>query len=695
MSTSTLLLLAESLNKDLADRAYDSVQNRRRFRVEVSKDIQTLRRRFLGEGDALFTIALPRLGKHFLVCLEEGSFSPLPGWKFRKGTKLPCFMHGWFERIFCPETGSMLEHVQPDAVYCVRQLLSFAGKAKELPSEKACRKAVLSFQETEDAIPQTLWSKSISIFGYSSEAHDDLHLHVDHHWRDHDIYGQYFLASARTIGFEVLRGYSPELLRPKHGPGAVAERLRLDGKWLSVTDHRSRILSSVFCTDWTERPFFAEGEDYGNGIRLAEANPASRLILVPKTAVTPRLIAAEPTVNQFWQQALLGWMADRFGSTWLKSCIDMRDQTRSQELAREGSTNGSLCTIDLSEASDTVTLDHVGALFPPGPFLQAVMACRTQRIELPDGGKHCLKKFATMGSAVCFPIESLVFLAACAAGVLVSRNLKPTTRNIVGAAQACTVYGDDLIVPNDCAIGVIAGLTSLGFKPNVTKTFYRSKFRESCGGDFFKGEPVKPVYLREIPSGRVGTHNTVLMSLCAFARQLHDQGCKRTRTRAFKYISHVLNVPRLPYSSSLDGFVSHNVREWDNGWELRYNSRLHRWEFVAYATKPSLSKLPLHGTARLLYSLDALERRRRGSTGHDGGIGNNALMYAQLGPSSGERYPLADPELDNGGWRRSDYIRTLNSPMSPIGEITTLKGVRLVRKWIPNPYLPPCGDSAE
>jgi hypothetical protein len=86
--------------------------------------------------------------------------------------------------------------------------------------------------------------------------------------------------------------------------------------------------------------------------------------------------------------------------------------------------------------------------------------------------------------------------------VLSHRKLKYTTKNIESLAGEVRVFGDDLIVPSDCGHLILGSLRYLGFKVNRNKTFGTGKFRESCGGEYYDGHDVTPVYLLTYPSRR-------------------------------------------------------------------------------------------------------------------------------------------------------------------------------------------------
>jgi hypothetical protein len=107
-----------------------------------------------------------------------------------------------------------------------------------------------------------------------------------------------------------------------------------------------------------------------------------------------------------------------------------------------------------------------------------------------------LNKFATMGSALTFPVQSVVFFVLTAAAVVYSRGLRPTDWAL--ACGSVQVYGDDIVVPVDALDSLRALLSAVGLKVNVSKTFSGRNFREACGIEAFRGydcTPAKPRHL--------------------------------------------------------------------------------------------------------------------------------------------------------------------------------------------------------
>lgn len=93
---------------------------------------------------------------------------------------------------------------------------------------------------------------------------------------------------------------------------------------------------------------------FGYGEPRCKTSLWNRVEAVPKNWKTYRTIACEPTHNVPLQLAFDDYVKSRLR----RVGINLTDQSLNQELARIGSIDGSLCTIDLSAASDTLALDR-------------------------------------------------------------------------------------------------------------------------------------------------------------------------------------------------------------------------------------------------------------------------------------------------------------------------------------------------
>lgn len=220
------------------------------------------------------------------------------------------------------------------------------------------------------------------------------------------------------------------------------------------------------------------GDDPVNWVTIVEG---SKVTTVRKTALIDRVIAIEPCMNMFMQKGLGSVIRRRLK----KVGIDLNSQTWNQTLARIGSALGSLATIDLQSASDSIALMLVRALLPPEWF-ELIERLRCEVCILPDGTKHRLEKVSSMGNGFTFELESLIFWALSAAVL----DLLGTSDKRLG------IYGDDIVIHNSAAPLLIKVLARCGFVTNTDKTFVSGPFRESCGKHYFYGVDVTPFYVK-------------------------------------------------------------------------------------------------------------------------------------------------------------------------------------------------------
>jgi hypothetical protein len=206
----------------------------------------------------------------------------------------------------------------------------------------------------------------------------------------------------------------------------------------------------------------------------------NKIAFVPKTAKTHRSIAVEPLWNGYVQKGIDTVLRNRLR----RIGLDLTDQSRNALFARKGSesdTEESFVTIDLESASDSISIEICRQVLPHDWFY---FLNRIRSKAYRHGSEiTTYEKFCSMGNGFCFPLETLLFAAAC---------------NSVGAGTPghdFLVYGDDIIVRKKHAASLIALLNEIGFAVNSKKTFIEGPFRESCGSDWFNGEDVRPVVL--------------------------------------------------------------------------------------------------------------------------------------------------------------------------------------------------------
>jgi hypothetical protein len=111
-------------------------------------------------------------------------------------------------------------------------------------------------------------------------------------------------------------------------------------------------------------------------------------------------------------------------------------------------------------------------------------------------GKYIpLRKFAAMGSACTFPVQSIVYAFIAIASVITIRGGGVNYRSVDEAVSQVRIFGDDIIVPVEALSVMLEILDYLGLVVNHDKTFGTGKFRESCGVEAYDGTDVSSPYL--------------------------------------------------------------------------------------------------------------------------------------------------------------------------------------------------------
>lgn len=279
------------------------------------------------------------------------------------------------------------------------------------------------------------------------------------------------------------------------GPGAAIGAL--DGSFYSKMYSSSltctsRDLYNSYKSSVSHVPHWNESELFRSSNRGdVEIVRGSRLTFVPKTDVESRSICVEPILNMFYQLGFGALLSSRLQSFY---GIDIRDQQfRNRDLARQGSLTDCSVTIDLSSASDSLGLKLLKEILP-SDFFNLLCRYRSPVTKIPGLGDYELDIISSMGNGFTFPLETVIFCAMIDASYRVN-----------GFPKGCRdqsdwgCFGDDLIVPKGPIHRSLLRLLSLsGFLVNEDKSFFEGPFRESCGGDFFKGVDIRGVYFRSL-----------------------------------------------------------------------------------------------------------------------------------------------------------------------------------------------------
>lgn len=221
----------------------------------------------------------------------------------------------------------------------------------------------------------------------------------------------------------------------------------------------------------------------------------SKLSFAPKTDDISRLICVEPSLNMFFQLGL-GIVLERRLRSFFG--IDLTTQPdKNRELARRGSRDDSYCTIDLSSASDSLSLGMLHDVLPKSMYSWLTML-RSPVVMVPDGTSLELNMVSTMGNGFTFPLQTAVFSAIVVTAMRICKEkiYRPRGERLGNFS----VFGDDIICTKKVQRCVYRLLDLLGFVVNRDKSFVEGPFRESCGRDYYHGEPVRGVYIKALQS---------------------------------------------------------------------------------------------------------------------------------------------------------------------------------------------------
>lgn len=543
--------------------------------VSASRDRKTVAARIEHEGESFLTISLPGFGSDLQKALDRGwvGHDLFQGFSWRGG--LPRFLGGFLDLVFDRGSGRLLPQPEGLAIFALRQLTLMMGKILLPCSDARVKGALQKYVECEKEVRK-----------------ND---------RTFPSYSEEFERMAFLLFRDVLTSLNQKVydgsLIPKHGPGSTADKLRGNAKYDQL--------------EWTDRleEVFPYGENclpswryhhLLHNVRFLEPRDERpvRVVIVPKTLKTPRVIAIEPTCMQYMQQAVLEALVPELErDPTLSGMIGFSDQTPNQRLALKGSQDGSLATIDLSEASDRVSNQHVRALTSRFSHVgKALDATRSRKADVPGFGVIRLAKYASMGSATCFPIEAMVFTTVVFLGIQDWLNRPMSRRDIKSYASQVRVYGDDIVVPADSLSCVIARLELFGLKVNRDKTFGNGKFRESCGRDYYDGLDVTPVRVRHVlPSRRMDTDETI--AAVSLRNRLYEAGLWRSAAWMDSWLEPLLGgfFPTIHSTSPLLGRVSLLGYQSD-----RLDPFTHTPQAKGYVVSSSPPRSPVSGEGALL-----------------------------------------------------------------------------------------------
>lgn len=271
-----------------------------------------------------------------------------------------------------------------------------------------------------------------------------------------------------------------------NGPKGSHPAQKIDQEW-TVTSNCESLAMLLRRLD----PHFA-CSDAGKD-RVCHVVRGSIFETVPKNQEAVRPIAKEPIANMCLQLAAGQYISDALKRVGLS--IE-KQQPKNRLLARLGSIGGHMATIDLSDASNWISIALCRTLLPRRWF-QLLMEIRSPEILLL-GEWHKCNMISTMGNGFTFALMTLL-ISSLIYGMRAARDRNPRkSERIFLDWEYTAVYGDDIIVPTYEYEELCSILEKAGFVVNHQKSYSDGPFRESCGGDYLEGYDVTPFYVKNL-----------------------------------------------------------------------------------------------------------------------------------------------------------------------------------------------------
>jgi len=508
------------------------------LRRSLEKDAVSLETNYRNQGTAYLTKILPSLGKAIYLSFATGYLEIPSGFKRKPGASVPAFLSGLLETSYTAE-GLLRESLDVPSLTEAIQICFLAYKLNDPQSELDWVPALEKWYDTEAEL-------GTLVFDYTDTG----------------------IQLAREVVRDVLGRFDPVNILPRHGPGAVATGEVGHEKWT----FRRRFAA-------LDRMYPAHEYFYANIRHLSDhlddyvnfdesAIPCTKMCAVPKDSRGPRLISTEPLELMWIQKGLQNALTSCIEQHYLTSGhVCFTDQSVNGRLALEASASWvddsktDWCTLDMSDASDRVHKDLVRVIFSAVPVGSHTLwdyleACRTPRTRALDGRVVELQKFAPMGSAICFPVEALIFYSLGIAAIQVESGL---TRQ--EASKHIYVYGDDIILSPQYVDCVLGAFPKYGLRFNHGKCYLHGPFRESCGVDALAGHVVTPLKLKEaLPWDKQEASAESLVSFCEFASGLYSRCYYRAAETAWKLLEgYTGRLPVTPLRVSVS-YLSRKTR---------------------------------------------------------------------------------------------------------------------------------------
>jgi len=353
----------------------------------------------------------------------------------------------------------------------------------------------------------------------------------------------------------------------RHGPGAVAGGEVGFDKW--DFDYHPQTDGHIY---WAHPDC-----NTGSFVPVSDITVpgCARATVVPKDLRKHRIICIEPKELMFAQQGLMQVIYERLARhPLLRKSVRLRDQDWQGRV----SANYLMATLDLKDASDLLSKQLCRLLLPKCIF-SLLGRYRSNSIDLGDHVVPEISTMFTMGNALCFPTETLIFWALALSTLMLldeaegtrlrwhGRDIRPLS--FEHAEMRCLdvrVFGDDIVVPYIYAQEVVSNLTKAGLEVNQNKTCVSTLVRESCGHWYYQGYDCRITRL----SYHKADDARAWCSLIENVKELDRNGFSATAIQVARWCEELH-----PVAYGLDGLPGQRAVKVD--W-IRFNTELQRLE---------------------------------------------------------------------------------------------------------------------
>lgn len=266
-----------------------------------------------------------------------------------------------------------------------------------------------------------------------------------------------------------------------------------------------------------------------NRLLIKTGNP----MVVPKSFVEGRVIVPNDVDDYqlfgeyaYWHR--LNVLEDSIPTNW-HGIICLEDANLSCEAARRGSIDGSIATIDASGGSDRIK-KRVELCVVPNAQCHVINQCQMYFVD-NKGHKRLCHMVAPSGNPYTFVNESQFYGGIVELGYRIYNEFCASDTDN-DPLNEWIVYGDDVTCDSRVFDLVCQLYEIFGLKVNRSKSYgAESAFKEACGGEYFYGIDLNPLYFPRNPweslADRFSSINNNLNSF------LESVGCTESHTMSF------------------------------------------------------------------------------------------------------------------------------------------------------------------